>query len=64
MSQLKLRLLIIDQVTQDDRLEEMIYSRILFLLTYNKQFNFDVLFDEHSLAESLCHVCWDDHVNF
>ena len=40
----------------DDRFEEMICSRILFLLTYNATFDFNKLFDEHSLAESINQV--------
>ena len=34
----------------------MICSRILFLLTYGTHFNFDNLFDEHSLAKSITQV--------
>ena len=46
-----------DQVNGNDCQEEIIYSRILFLLTYQTRFDFDLLFDNYHLIESIHAVC-------
>lgn len=40
----------------DQRDDELLISRILFLLTYNTDLNFDELFEHHQLAESITQV--------
>ncbi|KAL8781328.1 MAG: hypothetical protein Q9194_000419 [Teloschistes cf. exilis] len=38
----------------DNREDELLYSRILFLMTYNTTLDFCELFDDYQLAESIC----------
>ena len=40
----------------DQRDDELLISRILFLLTYNTDLKFDELFEHHQLAESINEV--------
>lgn len=46
-----------DRLKIDDRDDEFLASRLLFLLTYNTKLDFEVLFNQHDLADSIhCNV--------
>lgn len=47
----------------DDRNDEFLISRIIFLLTYKTTVNLTELIEKHELANSICRVCLRDQLH-